>query len=134
MLNIEEIEMDEFLGEVMSAEAVRAALKADAWNGVAAYILWDRAKRRPIYCGTAKSSRRLIGHLDKDDLANRPVGKTHVNPGLRAYCLSQPRGWLGVSFRLFETEAAARAVERSIIAQLGIQKFGGILFNQRLTG
>jgi len=126
--------MEEFLGDVMPAEAVRAALDGNAWVGVATYILWDRAKRQPIYCGTAKSPRRLIGHLDKDDLANRPVGKTHVNPGLRAYCLSQTRGWLGVSFRLYETETEAKVVERAIIAQLGIQKFGGILFNQRLTG
>ena len=92
MLNIEEIEMDEFLGEVMSAEAVRAALKADAWNGVAAYILWDRAKRRPIYCGTAKSSRRLIGHLDKDDLANRPVGKS--TPPVKAALSGCKPSWM----------------------------------------
>ena len=126
--------MEEFLGEVMAADTARAALSGKAWDGVATYILWDRVKQRPVYCGTARSPRRLIGHLDKDDLANRPVGKTHVNPGLRAYCLSQKKGWLGVSFRLYGTEAEAKIVERAVIAQLGIQRYGGILFNQRLTG
>ncbi|MDO8323464.1 MAG: hypothetical protein Q7T23_11040 [Phenylobacterium sp.] len=98
------------------------------------YVLWNRAEQRPIYCGTAKSAGRLASHLHKDDLANRPVGKTHVNPALRAYCLAQSKGWLGVSFAMFPDEPTARDMERKIISRHGIAKLGGELLNQRLSG
>lgn len=57
-----------------------------------------------------------------------------VNPQLRAYCLSQPQGWLGVQFRVFSSEAEARAKEQAIILELGIRRMGGRLFNQRMSG
>jgi hypothetical protein len=100
----------------------------------AVYVLWDRATETAIYCGTSRTPSRLRSHLAKDDLANGPVGKTHVNPELRSYCLSQAKGWLGVSFAVFADDAAARTVEREIISSLGIRKYGGQLYNQRLSG
>lgn len=123
------------LGEILPADRARQRLVSlGGWTGVATYMLWNFQERRPLYCGTAKSPRRLLGHLDKDDLANRPAGKTHVNPELRAYCLSQPKGWLGVSFRVFDNKLTANSVERQIIAEHGIRRRGGILFNQRESG
>ena len=121
-------------GSIMNAATCRQALSRASWNGVAVYMLWSRETREPVYCGTARSPGRLRSHLAKDDLANGPVGKTHVNPDLRAYCLVQPAGWLGVSFALFSREEEARAVERDIIGRLGIRRHGGQLFNQRLSG
>ncbi|MNR94505.1 hypothetical protein D3C72_255900 [compost metagenome] len=126
--------MPDRLGAIMNAATCRRALGAPAWQGVAVYMLWSRKDQIPVYCGTARSPSRLRSHLAKDDLANGPKGKTHVNPDLRAYCLAQPAGWLGVSFALFESDDEARAVERDIIGRLGIRRYGGQLFNQRLSG
>lgn len=123
------------LGPILDRDACAARLNGlRSWNGTAVYVLWDRIRNEPIYCGTANSPSRLKGHLHKDDLRNGPVGKTLVNPELRSYCLAQPRGWLGIQFRLFATEDEARAVERDIIATHGIRKQGGRLFNQRMSG
>ena len=72
--------------------------------------------------------------VTKDDLAKGPIGKTMVNPGLRAYCLSQNKGWLGVSFVLLPDEETAKQVERQFIARHGLTKSGGSLFNQRMSG
>ena len=120
---------------MLTAEAARASLScAKDWSGVATYMLWNRKEKRPIYCGTARTSTRLLGHLHKDDLANRPVGKTHVNSELRAYCLAQPRGWLGVSYNVSPSEIEAKLLERQIISHYGIRRLGGQLFNQRMTG
>ena len=130
-------DMHEALGPVLAADTARQHLsRKSAWkgDGTATYLLWDRAENRPIYCGTARTPRRLLSHLDKDDLANRPVGKTTVNPELRAYCLSRPKGWLGVSFSVFPDENTAKKLERSIISHYGIRRFGGTLYNQRLSG
>lgn len=123
------------LGVVHTAEQCRNALAA-GWSDTetAVYVLWDRVSTTAIYCGTSRTPSRLRSHLAKDDLANGPVGKTHVNPELRNYCLARAKGWLGVSFRVYATEAEARAVEREIIGRLGIRKLGGQLFNQRLSG
>lgn len=127
--------MPDRLGVIMNAADCRVALIARSpWEGVAVYMLWLRETAEPVYCGTAKSASRLKSHLVKDDLANGPVGKTHVNPGLRSFCLAQPAGWLGVSFALFENEDTARAVEREIIGRLGLRRHGGQLFNQRFSG
>jgi hypothetical protein len=126
--------MPERLGPIRSALECRQQLAA-GWRDeeTAVYVLWDRATETAVYCGTSRTPGRLRSHLAKDDLANGPVGKTHVNPELRSYCLSQGKGWLGVSFAVFESEAAAQ-VEREIICSLGIRKFGGQLYNQRLSG
>lgn len=123
------------LGPIRSAVECRDAL-AQSWGTAetAVYVLWDRATETAIYCGTSRTPGRLRSHLAKDDLANGPAGKTHVNPELRSYCLSQPKGWLGVSFAVFSDEATARQAEREIINSLGIRKFGGQLYNQRLSG
>jgi hypothetical protein len=122
-------------GKIHTADEAKILLNSNSpWPGVATYVLWDIKNERPIYCGTAKTSTRLRSHLDKDDLANRPVGKTHVNPELRAFCLSQTKGWLGISFIHSSTEAEARDLERKIISEYGIRKLGGQLFNQRMSG
>jgi len=39
-----------------------------------------------------------------------------------------------VSFRVYPTEAEAKAVERELIAAYGIRRAGGKLFNQRFSG
>lgn len=123
------------LGPIRTAPECRAHLAA-SWSEAetAVYVLWDRATQTAIYCGTSRTPGRLRSHLAKDDLANGPVGKTHVNPELRSFCLSQGKGWLGVSFTVFSDEAAARQVEREIISSLGIRRYGGQLYNQRLSG
>lgn len=119
----------------MPAETCAAKLAAmTVWPGSAVYLLWDRTKDKPVYCRTANSKSRLKAHLAKDNLRNRPVGKTMVNPELRAYCLAQPTGWLGVQFKLFSSEQDARLVEQRVISIHGIRKFGGLLFNQRMSG
>lgn len=123
------------LGPILTRDACAAQLSAmTTWPGTAVYVLWDRNRNEPIYCGTANNRGRLRGHLNKDDLKNGPVGKTMVNPDLRAYCLAQPKGWLGVQFRMFANESEARLIEQRIIATHGIRKFGGRLFNQRTSG
>ena len=123
------------LGEVLSAGACRAKLDTIGnWEGTAVYLLSSLISGEPVYCGTANGKSRLRSHLHKDDLRNGPVGKTKVNPELRAYCLSQPPGWLGIQFRLFPSETKARCAERTIIAELGIRRNGGQLFNQRMSG
>ena len=125
----------EELTQVLDVSRARERLGRGApWDGVAVYVLWDRLEDRPVYCGTARSPARLRGHLHKDDLVNGPVGKTHVNPGLRAYCLSRPKGWLGVSWIMLPDATAATALERAVIARWGIRSQGGLLFNQRLSG
>jgi hypothetical protein len=129
------LNIDIVFGGIHTASEAALILKDNStWLGVATYVLWDRKSITPIYCGTAKTPTRLRGHLHKDDLANRPIGKTHVNPELRAYCLAQPKGWLGVSFVLSKTENEAREIERTIIAHYGLRKLGGQLFNQRMSG
>jgi hypothetical protein len=127
--------MPQRLGPICSPEECRDRL-TKRWNDAetAVYILWDRASELPVYCGTSRTPSRLRSHLAKNDLANGPVGKTHVNPEFRAYCLSQAKGWLGVSFLVCPDEAAARQIEREIIGAFGIRKFGGLLYNQRLSG
>src|SRR6478672_4681551 len=127
--------MPERLGPIRSAQECREHL-AEGWSEAetAVYVLWDRATQTAIYCGTSRTPGRLRSHLAKDDLANGPVGKTHVNPELRSYCLSEGKGWLGISFGVFADEASARRVEQEIISRFGIRKFGGQLFNQRLSG
>lgn len=123
------------LTSIMTAKEARARLQPGAvWDGVAVYVLWDRLTQEPIYCGTASGPARLRGHLHKDDLANGPIGKTKVNPGLRAYCLSRPAGWLGVSWVEMPNMETAKCLERSMISFWGIQSQGGLLYNQRLTG
>ncbi len=123
------------LGEVMTASECRQRLSSvNAWSGTAVYLLSNRETAEPIYCGTANAKTRLLSHLHKDDLRNGPVGKTMVNPELRAYCLSQPREWLGIQFKMFANEAEARQHEQAVIRILGIRRMGGKLFNQRLTG
>jgi hypothetical protein len=123
------------LGEILSADQCKAQLKTIAcWSGTAVYLLWHPSVGRPVYCGTANSARRILGHLHKDDLRNGPIGKTHTNPELRAYCLSQPKGWLGVQFKLLQNEETARQTEQQIIAHFGIRRAGGTLFNQRFSG
>lgn len=123
------------LGQIHYANECRALLSTN-WSEeqTAVYVLWDRASETAIYCGTSRTPSRLRSHLAKDDLANGPVGKTHVNPELRSFCLSKGKGWLGVSFKVCASEEEARAVERQIISSLGIRKFGGQLYNQRLSG
>lgn len=123
------------LGEILSATDCKAKLNAmGVWSGTAVYLLSNLISGEPVYCGTANGKARLRSHLQKDDLANGPVGKTTVNPDLRAYCLSNRPGWLGIQFRVFETELEARVAERTIIAELGIRRQGGRLFNQRMSG
>jgi hypothetical protein len=123
------------LGPITPAETCAAKLAAmTAWPGTAVYLLWDRTKDKPVYCGTANSKSRLKAHLAKDDLRNGPVGKTMVNPELRAYCLAQPKGWLGVQFKMFSSEQEARLAEQRVISIHGIRKLGGLLFNQRISG
>jgi hypothetical protein len=123
------------LGPTMTAAECRHRLSMlSAWSGTAVYLLSNRTTAEPVYCGTANSKSRLLSHLHKDDLRNGPVGKTMVNPQLRAYCLSQRQGWLGVQFRFFSSEAEARAKEQAIILELGIRRMGGRLFNQRMSG
>ena len=123
------------LGPIYSATECRNQLRRD-WSEAetAVYILWDRGTETAIYCGTSRTPSRLRSHLAKDDLANGPVGKTHVNPELRSFCLSRSKGWLGISFAVFSDEAAARQIEREIIGKFGIRRNGGQLFNQRLSG
>lgn len=123
------------LGPVLSAEQCRASLSVSAkWIGVGVYLLSNRNTGELIYCGTSKTPSRLKSHLAKDDLARGPVGKTKSNPPLRSYCLAQPRGWLGVQYVVLADEQAARALERAIIAKLGIRSMGGKLFNRSLSG
>lgn len=123
------------LGPVMSAGECRRALDSIAvWSGTAVYLLSDRRNGEPVYCGTANGKTRLKGHLAKDDLANGPLGKTMRNPALRAYCLAQSPGWLGVQFVLTPDEDTARALERALILRYGLRSVGGKLFNQRLSG
>lgn len=117
-----------------AAECRRHLAMLTAWPGTAVYLLSNRITSELVYCGTANSKSRLLGHLHKDDLRNGPVGKTMVNPELRAYCLSQRKGWLGVQFKFFASEAEARAKEQAIIRELGIRRLGGSLFNQRMSG
>lgn len=119
----------------VSADECRSRLAVSDWGaGVATYVLWDRRTGEPVYCGTARNRSRIDGHLKKDDLRNATVGTTARNPELRAYCLAQPRGWLGVAFRLFPSEAEAKREEQGIIASFGIRRQGGKLFNQRTSG
>lgn len=123
------------LGKIMTAEQCANFLNGiTIWNGAANYMLWDLRTGTPIYCGTAKNKSSLKRHLAKDDLKNGPVGKTHVNPALREYCLAQPKGWLGIQFKMFSTNEEAKYSEVSIINELGIRNNGGILFNQRMSG
>lgn len=123
------------LGDVMTASECRQRLSAiTAWSGTAVYLLSNRVTAEPIYCGTANAKTRLLSHLHKDDLRNGPVGKTMVNPELRAYCLNQPRGWLGIQFTMFASETEARQQEQAVIRSLGIRRMGGKIFNQRLAG
>jgi hypothetical protein len=128
-----EIVLD-LLGPISPAAELRSQLGAVAWSGVATYLLWSLIDERPVYCGTAKSPRRIIDHLDKDDLLNAPLKKTRVNMPLRQYCLAQTPGWLGIAYRVFSTADEAKVMERSIIARFGIVKKGGVLFNQRMSG
>jgi hypothetical protein len=127
--------MLEKLGPMLTVSEARLKLQRPyGWPGVATYLLWNRHMPLAIYCGTARTPSRLRGHLHKDDLVNGPMGKTHVNPELRSYCLSQPAGWLGVSWRECVDETEARTLEQAIIGYFGIRKLGGQLFNQRLSG
>lgn len=127
--------MESDLGPVMSADECRQALGSIGhWSGTAVYLLSDTNSGEPVYCGTANGKSRLRAHLAKDDLANGPIGKTMSNPALRSYCLAQPRGWLGVQFVMMPDAQSARALERLLIAKLGIRSFGGKLFNQRMSG
>jgi hypothetical protein len=123
------------LGDVLSVSACKAKLDAMTdWTGTAVYLLSNLTSGEPVYCGTANGKARLRSHLHKDDLLNGPLGKTMVNPELRAYCLNQQRGWLGIQFRLYPNEPEARAAEKAIITELGIRRQGGRLFNQRTSG
>lgn len=123
------------LGEVLSASACKAKLDAMTdWTGTAVYLLSNLKSGEPVYCGTANGKTRLRSHLNKDDLRNGPVGKTMVNPELRAYCLGQGPGWLGIQFRLYANDTEARLAERVIITDFGIRRYGGRLFNQRMSG
>jgi hypothetical protein len=127
--------LDDELGPVMTADQCTQKLKnLTTWPGTAVYLLSNRNTGDPVYCGTANSKSRLKSHLHKDDLKNGPVGKTMVNPELRNYCLVQPKGWLGVQFKIFNSEDDAKSKEREIIGALGIKKNGGQLFNQRTSG
>lgn len=125
---------DEILGEILTAPACAARLLATPWEGAAVYVLWDRANGEPIYCGTSKSKGRLQSHLKKDDPLSRVSSHNLRNPELTNFWRSQAKGWMGVSFRLFPTEAEAKVVERQIIARLGIRSLGGQLYNQRMSG
>lgn len=123
------------LGLIRRADALRQTLPSNNdLGGVATYMLWAYETMTPVYCGTAKTATRLKHHLEKDDLANNPVRKTKVNMPLREFCLSHPPGWMGMSFAVFSDQSAAREMEQAIIARLGIKKFGGVLFNQRMSG
>ena len=96
--------------------------------------MWHRRTGEPDYCGTAKSKSRLKSHLKKDDPRTPPSAHNLANVELTRFWQSQPNGWLGVSFKLYPTDAEARRVECEIIAAFGIRRAGGKLFNQRLSG
>ena len=127
--------MDDVLGHIMPAALAAASMTAGVWgSGAATYMLWDLNENCPIYCGTAASPGALRRHLPKDDLANGPIGHTKKNPELRAYCLAQPKGWLGIAFKISPSLHEAKLLERQLIAHYGIRRSGGCLFNQRMSG
>ena len=125
---------DSILGPVFDADACASRISADPWSGVATYVLWDRLSGEPVYCGTAASRGRLKSHLKKNDPSLQPSLHNLRNPDLTALWQSKKSGWLGISFRVFSSEAEAKTVEQQIIAAYGIRKFGGKLYNQRLSG
>jgi hypothetical protein len=122
------------LGKIYDAVACADQIGRTTWDGCAVYMLWDRANQEPIYCGTAKTAGRLKSHLKKDNPLTRPSSHNLKNIELTRFWQAQKAGWLGVSFRVYPTEAEARAVERDLIAACGIRRAGGKLFNQRLSG
>lgn len=126
------------LGRIMDAgECQRSLAATPDWKGTgeAVYLLWDRQSGKPIYCGTAEGKSRLRGHLRKDHLCDRqPSAVESRNPELVKYCSARRAGWLGVSFTVMADKALVKSIEQSIISDLGIRKFGGVLLNQRLSG
>lgn len=130
--------MPKRLGRIMNAgECQRALTATPDWKGAgeAVYLLWDLDGETPIYCGTAEGKARLRGHLRKDHLCERePSAVESRNPELVRYCSARRPGWLGVSFKVMDDKATAQSIEQAIISDLGIRRFGGVLFNQRLRG
>ncbi len=122
------------LGKVFDAAACADQIGRTPWDGCAVYMLWNRSVGEPVYCGTAKTAGRLKSHLKKDNPLTTPSTHNLVNPELTRFWQSQTQGWLGVSFRVYPTEAEAKAVERELIAAYGIRRAGGKLFNQRFSG
>lgn len=122
------------LGKIYDAVACADHIGRTPWDGCAVYMLWDRANGEPVYCGTAKTAGRLKSHLKKDNPLKSPSSHNLRNIELTRFWQGQNAGWLGVSFRVYPTEAEAKAVERELIAAYGIRRAGGKLFNQRFSG
>lgn len=122
------------LGEIYDAVVCADHIGRTPWDGCAVYMLWDRASGEPVYCGTAKTAGRLKSHLKKDNPLTPPSSHNLKNIELTRFWQGNKAGWLGVSFRVFPTEAEAKTVERELIAEYGIRRMGGKLFNQRLSG
>lgn len=118
---------------IMDVEQCRRRLASLPKQIFGCYTLWDRASDTPVYVGTAKSPSRIRSHLQKDDKRIGNLGKLIINKPFCDYVLSRPVGWLGISFELFENEAASRAEECSRIASFGMRP-SGTLFNRRASG
>ena len=117
----------------MNSEQARSKLDALPPQISARYILWNKLDGTPVYVGTAKSPSRIKSHLQKDYRREGPLGKLIINNPFYEYVLRQPIGWLGVSYNLFDDDAAARTVEQEDIAKYGMRP-NGTLFNRRASG
>ncbi|MDZ4113474.1 MAG: hypothetical protein U1E18_28300 [Brevundimonas sp.] len=122
------------LGKVHDAAACADHIGRTPWEGCAVYMLWDRVNDEPIYCGTATTPGRLKSHLKNDNPLTPPSSHNLKNGELTRFWQGQKAGWLGVSFRIYSSEAEAKAVERELISAYGIRRAGGKLFNQRFSG
>jgi hypothetical protein len=125
--------MEELLDpkNILSAEICASKLAGFVGPIHACYVLWHKDRQEPVYCGVSRTSTRITRHLAKDWQRDGRIGKTHVNPPFLAYVMAMPRGWLGVTFRIFGDINTAREVEQAIIDKLGLRTDGGLLFNRK---